>query len=693
MTRADTAPVADLGREGAAAALAMSLDEFLRGPMTSASFAVTGQWGAGKTTLLQDALRRVQPRRGDRASVVPFTPWMYANEAAIFDGFALLLLQTLRKGRLRRRVAAGLRVLAAPLQALPMDFSATAQTIADVVDVALTPEQIQQSLADALQQQQRRVLLVVDDLDRLDPGELLAMFKLLRLIADVPNIAYVLVFDEDTLLHLLQQTPIGHGSRARARQYLEKLIERRVEVHPLTASQMATLLQPALDGMPSKQFEQDGLGSFRLDVLFESRLTTPRAIERFTEALRAVPHRLTGEVSHWDLCAAVFLRMFFPDVWALIVRERRTLTADSRGFGDYFGDGRTLRAAAVRGRLLTLCENEPDGADLRQLLEHLFPALSALAEGREASMADRLGQQIGKPDYIDRYLWLDLPPGSFADADVREPLRALEEDDDVDTIAELIGGRPSSGIAALERAFRAGVATRAQVLRVLDATFRLGDGSRPHQKAVRDAAAALARTLILAADLDEFDAVLRAHGDVLRWPLLRYLLVRDGQLADLPPHIEVRPLLEAARSRLTQQLVEELRHSPSPNMDEEEVRRSWFDLRRLDLDAAQSTAAEQFTAMRWGALDIASLGLSFISDSAGYFVTLDIDRLRRLVGDELVDRLRQVPLPAYPASLDAATEWRLHEDSADTSLATHIAAFVLTTGLSFGDDPFSDHPI
>lgn len=64
--------------------------------------------------------------------------------------------------------------------------------------------------------------MILDDLDRLAPDELLLVFKLVRLIGRLPNVYYLLCYDEQTLLDTLSRSALVGGSEGRAREYMEK---------------------------------------------------------------------------------------------------------------------------------------------------------------------------------------------------------------------------------------------------------------------------------------------------------------------------------------------------------------------------------------------------------------------------------------------------------------------------------------
>jgi hypothetical protein len=45
-----------------------------------------------------------------------------------------------------------------------------------------------------LQEEDRRFLIIIDDIDRLNPDEALAIFRLVKSVGRLPNVMYLLVF-------------------------------------------------------------------------------------------------------------------------------------------------------------------------------------------------------------------------------------------------------------------------------------------------------------------------------------------------------------------------------------------------------------------------------------------------------------------------------------------------------------------
>jgi hypothetical protein len=87
-----------------------------------------------------------------------------------------------------------------------------------------------------LAEQEKRLLVIVDDLDRLPKADIRELFKLVRLTADFPNTTYVLAFDRPRVEAALGETE-GEG-----RAYLEKILQVTFDVPVLREPDLAAFL-------------------------------------------------------------------------------------------------------------------------------------------------------------------------------------------------------------------------------------------------------------------------------------------------------------------------------------------------------------------------------------------------------------------------------------------------------------------
>ena len=93
-------------------------------------------------------------------------------------------------------------------------------------------ENLLSSLHEALEQKnakesKKRILIVLDDLDRLDSNEVLAMFRLIKTFGNLPNIIFLLVYDNDIISAIVDK----HFPESKGK-YLDKFIQLRVNMLP-----------------------------------------------------------------------------------------------------------------------------------------------------------------------------------------------------------------------------------------------------------------------------------------------------------------------------------------------------------------------------------------------------------------------------------------------------------------------------
>ncbi|MET8331979.1 P-loop NTPase fold protein [Streptomyces sp. NPDC005181] len=111
-----------------------------------------------------------------------------------------------------------------------LDSESLIKAISDRVSGDTSVSAAKRKAEDALRKAGSPVLVVMDDLDRLTPDELLLVFKLVRLVGHLPNVYYLISFDEQTLLDVLRRSELVGDSEPRAREFLEMIVQVRLDL-------------------------------------------------------------------------------------------------------------------------------------------------------------------------------------------------------------------------------------------------------------------------------------------------------------------------------------------------------------------------------------------------------------------------------------------------------------------------------
>lgn len=429
-----------LGRERIVQRVVSSIN-VIRSRTPSAVAALVGPWGSGKTTLLaqvEDALT------GDGEwQVARYNPWSYPSlETAVPAFFSELraALPAGARGSKAREAIGGWLTRLAPAGDLSSfagpNLSGPAQVFADLVTGDRSPEKLRAEAEELLRQLSTPVLMLVDDLDRLGPDELLMTFKLVRLLGRLPNVYYLLSYDEKTLEDLLMRTGLVAQDKSRAREYMEKMIQLRLDIPTMLPNERLTLVNAVLgEVLNNHGIQLAERDTRRLNVGWQKCLDTyinqPRAAKRLFTQIDATWADVDGEVDFVDFVLTTFLRTFEPTVYDLVEAQSDELLSIGASMLA-LNPKETLEQRWDRWvkTITTAGARHPNA--LADLLAELFVPLRSARDNMEygsaakADIANRKG--VGHPDYFYRYTQTGVPAHDIAERTVLACLRELRDD-------------------------------------------------------------------------------------------------------------------------------------------------------------------------------------------------------------------------------------------------------------------------
>ena len=89
-----------------------------------------------------------------------------------------------------------------------------------------------------------KIIVSIDDIDRLSEEEIIAVFQLVKALADFPNAVYLLAFDYDVVVRALGTVQHGDGQ-----EYLEKVIQVPFEIPAPSMESIHDALFSKLNGI------------------------------------------------------------------------------------------------------------------------------------------------------------------------------------------------------------------------------------------------------------------------------------------------------------------------------------------------------------------------------------------------------------------------------------------------------------
>lgn len=213
-----------------------------------------------------------------------------------------------------------------------------------------------------------RIIVLIDDLDRLNKEEALDILRLVRLVGDFPNITYLLAFDREILETLIAPTK-NEGA-----DYLNKIIQ--------VNRALPEIPQYRIDDYFVEQLnlEFSLLGSEAVftaeawpDVYHEivkPHIKTLRDVKRLILGMRLTLKTLGTKINLVDLVALESIRIFEPDLMHALVAQGDILHRTSSL--DYFDDPQVNLDQQI---LHSFVQEYSVQTDLvKSILKRLFPA-------------------------------------------------------------------------------------------------------------------------------------------------------------------------------------------------------------------------------------------------------------------------------------------------------------------------------
>jgi hypothetical protein len=446
-----------LGRRDFAARIA---DVIIRTSIAtdSAVFGLLGPWGSGKTSLIT-VIESELTKREDSWKVVRFNPWELSDLQSLIVEFLASIRSALpTKGRGAKEAFADLARRVAPytgvLKIANLEAEGAVNALAEQLEGTVANRR--EELAKLLRELKQPILLFVDDVDRLHPDELTTLFKLVRLVGRLPHVHYLLAFDEETIVDVLQQTGLAHGEEERALRYLEKVVQIRFDVpqlHPKRVTGLVSRLFEQTAESHGIELQDDDV--YRLSGPFNAHMVTklqqPREIKRLWAQIEALYPLVAENVDFIDFVMVTFLRTSHHRLFQALPRHRAALTGTEFDMSDA---PREQRLERWRQIITDAGVPEAERAGVLELLAVLFvPIQQSLANMSGHAEYEELAQRhrVGSHLYFDWYFHLGLGPDDVPDAALAAAVHSAEDGPVDEAVAAILPALTSDAEGTLDR--------------------------------------------------------------------------------------------------------------------------------------------------------------------------------------------------------------------------------------------------
>lgn len=403
-----------------------------RNDPSSIVIGINGAWGDGKTSVLNFIESELQTE--EQVVCLKFNPWRFGEEDQMlinfFTDLATAIDKSMETGK--EKIGSFIERYGKPLASIlgRGEIADEVKSFFSGADI----EELRERIENLLQEEKKRVVILIDDIDRLEKNEIHAVFRLVKLTADFKYTAYVLAFDKHVVSSVLQER-YGDNTLRTGNSFLEKIIQVPLELPSIESEELKSFCFNEIDqvlNLSNIELTEEDVRLFvsNFSKGLEAQLKTPRQAKLYSNILMFSLPILKDESNVVDLMLVEGLRVLLPDVYALIRDNRDLFLKDGKsGYGYDYDQKEKVR----RKERVELALNEFTHEEMKEIIDllcFLFPKLNNAFRNVDYGGSSELKwsekQRICSPQYFQRYFTYAITTKDVSDIAINELLRFSE---------------------------------------------------------------------------------------------------------------------------------------------------------------------------------------------------------------------------------------------------------------------------
>ena len=401
---------------------------------SSLTIGLYGEWGSGKTSLLNMVFENVE-RIDDSVVVLRFNPWLCSDPKQLVTQFFKQMATAIKLKKSITDKAWELIDQYADILGATSVIPVAGEIVAAFTKV-LTKKAVEETkertndlqesknqIIKKLRDEKIKIIVSIDDIDRLSEEEIVAVFQLVKSLADFPNTIYVLAFDYDVVVRALGKVQHGDG-----KEYLEKIVQVPFEIPAPNIDDIHEALFSKLNGIlgdiPEEDWDKETWGELFQQGI-KNYIRSIRDVIRYTNVFSLKYELLKNETSAADLLGLTCLQVFEPTVYSKLPSYKDILCGERRSFSHERQKEAEEKVERAINRIAPDDGSVTDLEATKNILGTLFPGIKtnmgwSYGVGRGYSRRDSLiRNSIAAPECFDRYFALTLENGAIPTATVR----------------------------------------------------------------------------------------------------------------------------------------------------------------------------------------------------------------------------------------------------------------------------------
>ncbi|WP_085637501.1 MULTISPECIES: KAP family NTPase [unclassified Pseudomonas] len=390
---------------------------------------LTGEWGLGKSSILN--LLSTELKKLDGVVVATLNPWLFKGRDELLQAYFSSLREALGRSNSER-----IREVQIQLERYKASIEFAGTSVAAIIDIFgsggattlwgkciakilktlpkpkdLSANQERKKLEAKLAKANVPVVVLIDELDRVEDDEVRAVAQLVKAVGDIRGISYLVAYDPDRVAQALGRGNDPTERKQTGESYIEKIIQFPISLRPLFADDVKALINNSLriNRIKLPDIKEPYQEEIIQQIIQAAR--TPREIKRLVGAFAVLEEIVRGEICPYDVLGYSWLITKAPAVRDLIVNNLEAVI-DDPNLNELLK--RNVLRENNNNKEVSVTDILGSGADAyREILQVLFPRFS------KKNIAPN-GKRIAKRRNLIRMLYLGNPPGMMPRTEIEK---------------------------------------------------------------------------------------------------------------------------------------------------------------------------------------------------------------------------------------------------------------------------------
>ena len=320
-----------LSRNKFAISIANSINEYNESDMIA--LGLNGGWGTGKSSTINLIKENIDK---EKYEIIEFNPWYYSSRKQLITDFFEQLSLIMGKNNENNELAKTLKkygkllsttsIIPLPQLAFLKILGETAQGFGDFIGQQETDANenisvVKDKLNSELETFGKKILVIIDEIDRLEIPDIKEIFQLVRALGDLSNIVYFLSYDIEVIQKAFYDK----------KKYIDKIINIQFDIPKANSEDFFNYLKNEIENNYSKEIERIRKINYEeiMEVIREIGFDNLREVNKLINFFKITYKPIKENVNFGDYLLLCFLRCQKPTYYETVYINKDRLSSSN----------------------------------------------------------------------------------------------------------------------------------------------------------------------------------------------------------------------------------------------------------------------------------------------------------------------------------------------------------------------------